>query len=62
MWGWERDWGRSGEPPGQLRPCLLWPQPLCNAGTPSIALNAPTLRIPAPCPRCPDQSLFLVLA
>lgn len=53
--------GKEEGHPGQLRPCLLWPQSLCRAGIPSISLNPQTLRLPALCPHCPAQSLFLVL-
>lgn len=47
--------------PGQLHACPLWPQSLCRAGIPSISLNPQTRCIPALCPHCPAQLLFLVL-
>lgn len=47
--------------PRAAHPCPLWPQSLCRAGIPSISLKPQTRCIPALCPYCPAQFLFLVL-
>lgn len=57
-WGWERGWGRSRDPLGQLHPCSLWSQPLRSGVTPGIALNPPTLRIPVPIALISPFSLY----